>query len=81
MYYNNAINNNDIKLITVLVKFNGGVAVQEAMKQLRRKLQKDHFFKTYRQREYYISSGDLLRKKRKEAIRAQRKSYRFKHNN
>ena len=65
-------------MVTILVKFNGVAAVQEAMKQLRRKLQRDHFFKTYRQREFYISPSELRRKKMKDSIRAQRKLNRLR---
>jgi|TARA_B110000503_G_C6813359_1_gene275896 ribosomal protein S21 len=60
--------------ITVIVKQGGPAGALESHRALRRKLQREGYFKLIKQQEFFEKPSDRKRRKRKEALKAAKRS-------
>ena len=60
-------NNNNKRSVSVIPRDNSSQSLERALRELKRKLKKDDFYKEMRRREYFISPSELkkLKKRRK----------------
>ena len=62
---------NDIRRsVSVIPRDNSSQSLERALRELKRKLKKDDFYKEMRRREYFVSPSELkkLKKRRKKTI-------------
>ena len=62
-------NNNNKRSVSVIPRDNSSQSLERALRELKRKLKKDDFYKELRRREYFVSPSELkkLKKRRKKA--------------
>lgn len=63
-------NNNNKRSVSVIPRDNSSQSLERALRELKRKLKKDDFYKELRRREYFVSPSELkkLKKRRKKTI-------------
>lgn len=62
--------NDNRRSVSVIPRDNSSQSLERALRELKRKLKKDDFYKEMRRREYFISPSELkkLKKRRKKTI-------------
>ena len=62
-------NNNNKRSVSVIPRDNSSQSLERALRELKRKLKRDDFYKELRRREYFVSPSELkkLKKRRKKA--------------
>ena len=62
--------NDNRRSVSVIPRDNSAQSLERALRELKRKLKKDDFYKEMRRREYFVSPSELkkLKKRRKKTI-------------
>ena len=62
--------NDNRRSVSVIPRDNSSQSLERALRELKRKLKKDDFYKEIRRREYFVSPSELkkLKKRRKKTI-------------
>ena len=62
--------NDNKRSVSVIPRDNSSQSLERALRELKRKLKKDDFYKEMRRREYFVSPSELkkLKKRRKKTI-------------
>ena len=62
--------NDNRRSVSVIPRDNSSQSLERALRELKRKLKKDDFYKEMRRREYFVSPSELkkLKKRRKKTI-------------